>query len=258
MRWPTMGQRPNLVATDRLFTILGLIAEREGHEPHAGMLCHVAAAVTALDGAAIALVSPGPQYTGLCTTDEIAAKLLDVELTLGEGPTIDACSSDGVVEEASLHSPDPARWMAYASMAAAAGAHAVFAFPVRMGAVRIGALCLYRDASGDLTSAQFADGYLMASVVGRAVLAMQAGAAKGSLAATLESDSSFDFSVHQAAGMVAIQGAMSVGDALVALRSHAFSSASSLADLAQRVVARRTFVDPETREWRNNHVDDMG
>ena len=249
MRWPTLGPRPRFVATDRLLAILGLISEREGYEPHAGTLCHVAAAVTELDGAAIALVSPGPQYTGLCTTDEVAAKLLDVELTLGEGPTIDACSSDGVVEDSSLHSPDPSRWMAYASLAKTAGAHAVFAFPVRTGAVRIGALCLYRDAPGDLTSAQSADGYLMASVVGRAVLSMQAGAAEGSLAATLERDSSFDFTVQQAAGMVAIQGAMSVGDALVALRSHAFCSDTSLADLSQRVVARRTYLDPKTKEW---------
>ena len=241
------------MATDRLLTIFGLIADREGSEPHAGTLCHVAAAVTELDGAAIALVSAGPQYTSLCTSDEVAAKLLDVELTVGEGPTIDACSADGVVEDSSMHSTVPSRWMAYASLAKASGAHAVFAFPVRTGAVRIGALCLYRDTPGQLTLAQSADGYLMASVVGRAVLSMQAGAAEGSLAATLERESSFDFAVHQAAGMVAMQGAMSVGDAQVALRSHAFSSNTSLADLSQRVVARRTYLDPKTREWRDEN-----
>ena len=237
------------MAADRLGAILGLIAEREGTEPHAATLCEVAAAVTESDGAAIVLVSPGPQYTGLGATDAVIARLLDVELTLGEGPCIDACSSETVVGDPSLHSPEPSRWLAYSSLVRESGTHAVFAFPLRTGAYRIGALCLYRNAPGELTSTQSADGYLVASVVGRAVLSMQAGAPEGTLSTTLERESRFAFVVHQAAGMVALQGAMSVGDALVALRSHAFSSDTPLVDLAQRVVARTTYFDPASQEW---------
>ena len=242
------------MAADRLGTILELIAKREGTEPHAATLCAVAAAITESDGAAIVLVSPGPQYTGLSATDAVAQRLLELELTLGEGPCIDACSSETVVGDDSLHSPEPSRWLAYSSLVRESGAHAVFAFPLRTGTYRIGALCLYRDAPGELTSAQSADGYLVASVVSRAVLSMQAGAPDGTLATTLEDESTFAFVVHQAAGMVAVQGAMSVGDALVALRSHAFSSETRLLDLAQRVVAGTAYFDPTSYQWINRNL----
>ena len=38
----------------------------------------------------------------------------------------------------------------------------------------------------------------MASVIGRAILAMQAGASGGALAAELEREATFDFAIHQA------------------------------------------------------------
>jgi hypothetical protein len=79
---------------------------------------------------------------------------------------------------------------------------------------------------------------------------MQAGAPGDNLAAELEKESNFDFSVHQAAGMVAVQGMMSVGNALVALRAHAFATNCALAELALRVVFREVHYDPKTASWR--------
>jgi hypothetical protein len=227
-----------------------LLAKRERSHPRAGSLCVVAAEFTNLSGAGIALVSSGQQYTSMCTSNAVARTLMDLEITVGEGPCIDACDSESSIDEEDLRSSVLRRWSAYSPLASAAGAFAVFGFPIRIGAIQMGALSLYRDSAGPLSVSQASDAYLMASVIGRAVLSMQAGASGDSLAAELEKESTFDFSVHQAAGMVAVQGSMSVGNALVALRAHAFATNSSLSELAVRVVVREIHFDPKTSSWR--------
>jgi hypothetical protein len=62
----------------------------------------------------------------------------------------------------------------------------------------------------------------------------------------------FDFSVHQAAGMVAVQGSIPVKDALVALQMRAFSSQISVSDLALRVIGGRIRYLAQGRTWLEN------
>lgn len=239
------------MAADRLLAVLMLLAQRERAHPREGSLCAVAAEFTGLSGAGIALVSSQRQYTSLCTSDAIAKTLMDLEITVGEGPCVDACLADVVIDETDLGAANEGRWTAYSPSATAAGARAVFGFPVRIGGIRLGALSLYRDRPGDLTALQLSDAYLMASVIGRAVLSMQAGAPHDTLADELEREATFDFSVHQAAGMVAVQGSMTVGTALVALRAHAFAMNISLSELSLRVVTRQTVFDPDSALWQD-------
>lgn len=234
---------------NRLIDLLALLAKREESNPQGGSLCKVAAEITHLSGAGIALVSEGSLLTRLCTSNAVAGTLLDLEMTLREGPCTDASIGAATVEE-DLVLPASSRWLVYAPLATSAGARAVFGFPVRIGAVRLGALSLYRNKRGKLTDSQTSDGYLMASVVGRAVLAMQAGASAGALATELKREAAFDFIIHQAAGMVSVQGAMSVGNALVTLRTHAFATNTALLALAKRVVAREVIFEPGSGKWR--------
>jgi hypothetical protein len=181
---------------------------------------------------------------------------MDLEITVGEGPCVDASRSSGAIEEVELVSTSSSRWLAYSPGAEAAGARAVFGYPLCIGAICLGALSLYRDRPGPLTDVQASDAYLMASVAARAVLAMQAGAPQDMIADELVREATFDFAVHQAAGMVSIQGAMSVGDALVALRAHAFTNDFTSSALALRIVARDLCFDPETRDWKDTGVRD--
>jgi hypothetical protein len=226
------------------------LAKCEESNPHGGSLCRVAADITDLSGAGIALVSESSLLTRLCICNDVAGALLDLEMTLQEGPCTDASAGTAIVEEEDLVAPTNSRWLVYGPLATAAGARAVFAFPVRIGAVRLGALSLYRNKQGRLTDSQVSDGYLMASVVGRAVLAMQAGAPPGALAEELEREVAFDFTIHQAAGMVSVQGEMSVGNALVTLRTHAFATSTALLALAKRVVAREVIFEQASGVWR--------
>jgi hypothetical protein len=237
------------VTTDRLIDIFALIAQHEREDPHGVSLCEVAAEITELSGAGIAITSGGEHAARLCTSNRIAGDLMNLEITVGEGPGTDAGRTGLAVDEQNLLQTEIARWVIYKPGAVAAGAQAVFGFPIRIGAARFGSLSLFRDQPGPLSEPQASDAYLMASVIGRAILAMQAGAHRGGLASELEGQSNFDFSIHQAAGMVAVQGSMTVKDALVMLRAHAFAINKDLSMLAISVVARRTHFDQEVGNW---------
>ncbi len=239
------------VPSPRLLAIFELLSQRERSAPHSGVLCAVAAQVTEQSGASIALLSRDDQLTSMCASNDLAASLIDMEIAAGEGPCTDACGSDGAVVESDLDRSRSPRWLGYAPRALSLGVRAVFAFPVRIGAVRLGAMALHRDVEGAMTDVQAANAYLMAAVIARAVLALQARAVSGSLATDLEREASFDFLVHQAAGMVAVQGSMTLGDALVTLRSHAYALTANLTDTAGRVVARELWYEPTGAVWRN-------
>jgi hypothetical protein len=236
------------VSAHRLLDIFTLM-ERHDRESHSGFaLCAVAAEFMSLDGAGIALIDDGDDLMSLCTSNTAAGALMDLEMTLGEGPTVDASRGDAV-QDTDLDGTDETLWNTYRPEAVALGARAVFGYPVRLGAIRFGALSLYRNLPGPLDAGQASDAYLMASVVGRAILATQAGGSPDALAEELGSVSMLDFRVHQAAGMVAIQASMSVRDALVLLRAHAFVLGCQLSDLAGRVVSRTTHFDSDTQDW---------
>jgi hypothetical protein len=211
----------------------------EGTEEGAARLCDVCAHVVAMTGAGIMLMAGEVPRGSVCSSNQVSALIEDLQYTFGEGPCVDAYHQDRPVLEPDLAGPAVSRWLAFTPSAVAAGARAIFGFPLQVGAVRLGALNLYRDQPGRLTDDQHADALVMASVAARAVLTMQAQAPPGGLAAELESGSDFRFVVHQASGMVAAQLDTSVTEALIRLRAYAFANDRLLADIAEDVVSRR-------------------
>jgi hypothetical protein len=175
----------------------------------------------------------------LCTTNDVSHLIEELQYTLGEGPCVDAYHQDRVVAEPDLADPVTRRWFAYTPPALAAGVRAVFAFPLRVGAVRLGALNLYRDWPGPLSDDQHADALVVADLGARWVLEAQAGAPPDVVAKELEIGADFHFVVHNAAGMTSVQQRISITEALIRLRAHAFSNDRPLADVAEDVVAGR-------------------
>ena len=206
-------------------------------------ICDVCRDATGTTGAGIMLMSDATSQGSVCTTNDVSALIEQLQYDLGEGPCIDAYGTDRPVTEPDLAAPAHARWPAFTPPAVAAGARAVFGFPLRVGAARIGALNLYCDRPGALSDTQHADALIAADLAARAVLLLQAGAPQGILAAELEAGGDFHWIVHQAAGMVAAQLDISVLDALVRLRAHAFGSGRDLTDIARDVVDRRLRLD---------------
>jgi hypothetical protein len=222
---------------DRLLRILAAFSS-EGGAWSAARLCEVCPGIVGANGAGVMLMSGDGPSGSLCTTDGVSHLIEELQYVLGEGPCVDAYRQDMVVTEPDLADPVTRRWFAFSPPAIEAGVRAVFGFPLRVGAVRLGALNLYRDSPGPLSSDQHADALVMADVAARWVLEAQAGALPGAIAQELEVGADFHYIVHNAAGMVSVQQGISVTEALIRLRAFAFSSDRLLADVARDVIAR--------------------
>ena len=219
--------------------ILADLADGTDGDVTAVRLCEVCKGVTGMSGAGIMLMSGDLPLGSVGTTGKVSALIEDLQYTFGEGPCVDAYKLDRPVLEPDLADPAVLRWVAFTGPAVEAGVRAIFGFPLAVGAVRLGALNLYADRPGRLSDDQHADALVAADLAAEAVLGMQARGSSGVVAAELEHGANFQYVVHQAAGMVSAQLEVSVGQALVRLRAHAFGHQRLLADVATDVVARR-------------------
>ncbi|HEX4865629.1 MAG TPA: GAF and ANTAR domain-containing protein [Acidimicrobiales bacterium] len=224
---------------DRLGRILAELGGAGDGGRSASRLCAVTTDVIGVTGAGIMLMSGDVPRGSLCSTNDVSALIEELQYTLGEGPCVDAYKNNQVVLEPDLADPRTPRWFAFAPQAVEAGARAVFGFPLRVGAARLGALNMYQDKAGDLSDDQHADALVMADVVARWVLDVQADALPGALADELEAGGEFYFVVHNAAGVVSVQLGCSITEAMIRLRVYAFSNDRLLRDVARDVVTRK-------------------
>src|SRR4051794_10174899 len=190
---------------DRLRRILDELSADDGSETAPARLCEVCADVAQLTGAGIMLLTADAPQGSVCSSNTVSEALEELQYTLVEGPSLDAHSLGRPVLEPDLDNNGTHRWLAFTPAAVAAGARAVFAFPMVVGAARFGALNLYRDQRGPLRDEQYGDCLMLAGVAAQAVLNLQAQAPPGMLGAVLERGASGHYVVHQAAGMVAVQ-----------------------------------------------------
>jgi hypothetical protein len=233
------------VAGERRLRILSRLVGSSAPDLGTKRLCDVALEVTRTSGAGIMLMAGDRPRASVCTSNGVSALIEDLQYALGEGPCLDAFSQDRPVLEPDLADPHVPRWLAFAGPALDAGVRAIFGFPLRVGAVRLGALDLYRDRAGPLSDDDHADALVMADVAAQAVLVLQADAPPGRLAGELMAGADFHYVVHQAAGMVAAQLDTPVAEALIRLRAYAFANDRPLTDVARDVVARSLRFDTQ-------------
>jgi len=221
------------VHRDRLIAMIAALGGSSTRD-----LCRACAEVLGVSGAGISVIGAAGSEP-LCASDSTAARIEELQYTLGEGPCVEAHARRGPVAEPDLGGDARARWPGFRAGALAAGAAAVFAFPLRVGAVRIGSLTVYQDAPGPLTDDQHRDALAMAEVAVHELLVAQAGDATGGTADRLAALGAYRAEVHQASGMISVQLDVSVAEGLVRLRAHAFREGRPLADVAADVVAHR-------------------
>jgi hypothetical protein len=195
-----------------------------------------------LSGAGIVLIFGGEHRGTLGSSDPRMKAVEDLQYTFGEGPCVDANRTGRLVAEPRL-TLATSRWPAFAPAAVAVGVAAVFAFPLRIGAARLGAFDLYRDTPGPLSDADLADAALVADAATVLVLAMQAEVPEGSIHDAFADLAEHRVAVHQASGMVSVQLGVGVEDALVAIRASAYQRGVSIGDLADDIVAQRVRLD---------------
>lgn len=231
--------------TDRLSVVLRALAQADGDGSVSlvDRVCVAAVQLLSLRGAGLSLMVGGELQGNAGVTDAGIAAVQELQLTLGEGPCVDAWSSRTPVVEPDLADPAVARWPAFARAGVDAGVFAVFAFPLHLGAIRLGVLVLYRDRRGVLSADETAYGLVLADVATHVLLALQAGAPPDALHEVLASESSHWAEVHQATGMASVQLGVSLDEAFVRLRAHAFAEGIALRTVARDIVTRRRRLD---------------
>ncbi|MFD7160536.1 ANTAR domain-containing protein [Kribbella sp. NPDC059898] len=226
-----------------------VLTDPPGRTSTANQVLHrlITATLTALevDGVSLALMTSAGHAGLLAATDDVSAALEDFQHTAGEGPCLDASRQGRPVLEPDLLRTGLTQWPGFTASAAEAGIAAVFAFPLQVGAIRLGVLDLYRIDTGSLDSLQLAEALDFAAAATTILLDLQHGTPVGELHPFLAVAADEHREVHQATGMVSVQAAVSLTEALLLLRARAYASERSLLEVATDVLTRRLNFYPE-------------
>jgi ANTAR domain len=237
------------VTADRAALIWGLVAgqaaRRQGRVSAADV-CAAAVEALPVSGAWVMAYSRTAAAGHLmCVTDAVSEQLAELQLTLGEGPCLDVMASGSPMLVSGLDDGDAVRrWPGFTPQACQAGAAAIFALPLRIGAIRAGALGLYRDEPGPLAGAQFGDALIVADAAVVVLLESQHPCGEAEVPGAGPGGQPPDLRRHraeidQATGMVSVQLGVAVGEAFVRLRAYAYAQDRRLGEVARDLVARR-------------------
>lgn len=223
-----------------------LVEQAQGGPIAVDHVCHIVAAAAGVDGAAVTVVLGATRRETVYATDEVASELAELTLTLGEGPSVDAVGG-GPALVCDLTAADClVRWPIFAPAAVSAGAGAVFALPLHVGAVQVGVLDLYRAQPGGLDGDRLADALLLADTACALLLDTARHDQPHPDGRRPEPVSVAHPEVHQATGMVSVQLGVTAAVALIRLRAYAYTHDRRLRDVAADVVARRLRFHPDT------------
>jgi hypothetical protein len=209
-------------------------------------LCSAVVRAIPATGAGVTVMTDAGDRGVAVASDEASARIDELQLTLGEGPCMDAFSLRRPVLEPDLDVGGMTRWPAYSAAASSEGVRAVFAFPLQVGAARVGVLDLYRAQAGSLTAEAIAQALSFADVATEMLLDGQENAQPGRIDVGLDEAMEYRFELLQAQGMVMVQLGVSLGDALARMRAHAYLHDHPLGDVARDVLSRRLLIERET------------
>ncbi|MGN9812590.1 GAF and ANTAR domain-containing protein [Micromonospora sp. BQ11] len=212
---------------------------------HLRRLCTAAGRSLAASGVGINVMAESGMRGVAAASEPAYGCLEELQFTLGEGPCLDAFTTREPVLVPDLADGAMSRWPGYAPAVYERGMRAVFAFPLQIGAARLGALDVFRLEPGPLSGEQFREALTFADLAVTALLDGQAQAAPGSVADGLDEVMGQRAELFQAQGMVSVQLGMSLADALARLRAHAYAENQPLGEVARDVVARTLRFDSD-------------
>jgi len=234
--------------------IWGLVARQAASHRgpvSAGDACAAAVAAVEVTGAWLSAARGAEADHLMRATDEVSEQLAELQLTLGEGPGRDASTFGGPVLASDLGEVDAVRrWPVFAPAALQAGAAAIFAFPLQVGAIRAGVMGLYREQSGSLSAFQLGDALIFADTATLLLLDAQGQAAGEVVGGSGPGGQPADLALHraeidQATGMLTEQLGVGIAEAFIRLRAYAYAHDRGLSGLARDIVARRLRLSPD-------------
>jgi hypothetical protein len=228
----------------------GLVADAAEALEHATStdadLCGPLVAAIGVSGAAVSTLGDPLGSETVCASDVRAARLDEIQIDLGEGPCWEAMTTRRPVLEPDVQGSDGTTWPLAREAMHATGLGAVFAFPLVVAGLRLGAVDLYSRTARDISEQEVADATTLSRIVARQVLRRALLAAEGPQEDTGSWGGRFSRrEVHQATGMVVAQMGIPPADALLVLRGHAFATGRPLRDVAEDVVGRALDFSPD-------------
>lgn len=198
-------------------------------------------ATTLFSAAQCSLVlSMGLDITTITGGNSLTSVMDERQMVLGDGPTVSAirestpmilADTNGIVEQE--------RWPVFCDEASKAGVRGILSIPIFTGAIRLGALTAYWTEPHSPTPNEYSDGVLLADIALEAILNDLAGVSLDVALSELGQDVQHHILVQQAAGMVSEQLSIPILEAMVRIRSIAYSSQRQLIDVAQAIISRQ-------------------
>ncbi|RXZ48788.1 ANTAR domain-containing protein [Agromyces fucosus] len=190
-----------------------------------------------ITGASVSTVGNILGSETLSATDQRALRIDELQFDLGEGPCWDALRSARPVLVPDVRRDAPTIWPAFTAAVLREDLSSIFAFPMTVGPLRLGAVDLYSVAPVRLNPTQTSQVGVMADLVGKQVL-RRALDAVGQHEEDLGNAYSRRF-VHQATGVVLAQLGLSPDEARLVIQGHAFAESRTMIDVAQDIVEGR-------------------
>lgn len=209
-------------------------------------LCRAAAQYTSALGAAVSLMSESGSVGVVASADQRSFVLDELQFALGEGPSHDAYTRRRPVLIADLQSSDGEAWPIYRGRAIEIGVNAVFAFPLHVGAATFGVLTIYTSGTPRLDAEQLKMALTFAETATEILMDGDPEPQDGSLHPGVEKALSNRTVIYQAQGSVMVQLGVSLSEALVRMRAHAFAHEQSLAELAALIMSGDVVLDSTT------------
>ena len=232
--------------------VLALIA-REPPRPDDGpqvvgwlrRLCRAAAAALPAAGVGLSVMAEGGGQLAIAASSDEHARVEELQFILGEGPCLAAYKSGGPVLVTDIAEAARERWPGYGTAVQQYAVRAVFAFPLQMGAARLGALDVYQDTTGPLPRAAIAHALTFAEVAfARLLNAHEESQSDGASTGDLLGDGRAE--LYQAQGILMVQLGISLTEAMTRLRAYAFAHDLPLSEVAADVVAHRIVIERDS------------
>jgi diguanylate cyclase (GGDEF)-like protein len=161
---------------DKLSAVLSEFARTLATEfPIQGILDHLVKRIVdvlPISAAGVTLISAGSAPQFIAASDESALRFERLQTDVGQGPCLSAYESGEAVSVPDLSKDD--QYPQFGPAALKAGLAAVFTFPLRHGEGRLGALDLYRETVGALSTRDMAAAQTLADVATAYLLMAQA------------------------------------------------------------------------------------